>query len=476
MENKPVIVVTIPSFTVSIAPAGASFKDFEKTAADAGRAIGQAILVEMLKQADEWHRDNRAEGLENLGKRAKYLMTLVGDIRYHRRLYRREGKLVYLLDEKLGLKKNERVSDERGKAESVLAFTSSSYRKAQELSEEQFGKSHSHEGLRQAVISEGQAIKQQEDRLAKQIMADGIKQKAPGAQYPVAYVESDGTMIHLQNENTRLGEIKLGIGYHGFEPRYKSGCGKGKQLKDKFVYADVRNGRSFMENLSLFCEERLSLSRAEHLIVGGDGAGWVTINSEDCFPGAVYELSRYHLRKGLKTALGHNPALEQKVRELLNQDQFEKALTMINSEKRISRHKADELEDLRRYLFNNRNWINGVKHLKQRLPKEEKHLIGHTGAMEGNIDKVLANRFKKRGYRWSWRGCESLVKVGIRYLNGNTWPDQTPSAESAARPVISEITISKKDRPAYELPVLSGPHQGREWVKQLRHLIQGQIN
>jgi hypothetical protein len=51
------------------------------------------------------------------------MTTLLGDITFYKRLYReRSGKWKYLLDEKLGIKKNQRISELGEKAEGYLAF------------------------------------------------------------------------------------------------------------------------------------------------------------------------------------------------------------------------------------------------------------------------------------------------------------------------------------------------------------------
>lgn len=39
------------------------------------------------------------------------------------------------------------------------------------------------------------------------------------------------------------------------------------------------------------------------------------------------------------------------------------------------------------------------------------------GAIEGNIDKILANRSKKRGMSWSKAGALYLAKIGQKIIN-----------------------------------------------------------
>ena len=82
-------------------------------------------------------------------------------------------------------------------------------------------------------------------------------------------------------------------------------------------------------------------------------------------------------------------------------------------------HKKD-LEGLIHYIYSNQEGLNAVDRLRgQGLPVED------LGAIEGNIDKSLANRFKKRGMRWSIPGALSLAKVGQMIVNqewGSWWP------------------------------------------------------
>jgi len=78
--------------------------------------------------------------LSNQGKRLRYMTTLLGDITFYKRLYReRSGKWMYLLDEKLGIKKNQRISELCEKAEGYLAFISGSYRNSEDLSQRFYG-------------------------------------------------------------------------------------------------------------------------------------------------------------------------------------------------------------------------------------------------------------------------------------------------------------------------------------------------
>jgi len=97
------------------------------------------------------------------------------------------------------------------------------------------------------------------------------------------------------------------------------------------------------------------------------------------------------------------------------------------------------------------------------------------GAIEGNIDKILANRFAKRGMSWSSSEALNLAKIGQLIINDD-WDDFWPSEEEAILKKIDskkEYHFPKEDKydRSYSLPVLVGPHQDRNWVKQLKGLI-----
>ena len=146
------------------------------------------------------------------------------------------------------------------------------------------------------------------------------------------------------------------------------------------------------------------------------------------------------------------------------------ALLLLEEEKNKNSQKEDELTELMTYITNNAEGINAIDRLKEKgLP------VDTLGAIEGNIDKILANRFKKRGMSWSPSGALNLAKVGQLIIN-NDWDDFWPAE---LEPVPKQIELKEENHlpqgnkydKQYSLPVLVGPHQDRNWVKQLKELI-----
>ncbi|GAG99745.1 unnamed protein product, partial [marine sediment metagenome] len=163
------------------------------------------------------------------------------------------GKWKHLLDEKLGIKKNQRISELCEKADGYLAFISGSYRNSEDLSQRFYGDSRSFESIRQGVIRQGKKILKEEKDQIDQELIRALRQKedelTKETDSQIIYLEVDGTNIHLQHEEKTRGELKLAIISKGKERRYRTVKGEAKRLQDKFTYAGLTSGDEFMSNL-----------------------------------------------------------------------------------------------------------------------------------------------------------------------------------------------------------------------------------
>jgi hypothetical protein len=166
--------------------------------------------------------------------------------------------------------------------------------------------------------------------------------------------------------------------------------------------------------------------------------------------------------------------VQKEIRGLLKEEQIDKALKELQYERNLRPEYQKDIEGLMHYIYDNQEGLNAVDRLREQgLPVED------LGAVEGNIDKTLANRFKKRGMRWSIPRALSLAKVGEKTVN-NEWDswwfkesDQI-GIKSDLEKIVS-LNFDKDSNDKYEhtyyLPVLSGPHQDRPWVRSLKRLI-----
>ena len=166
--------------------------------------------------------------------------------------------------------------------------------------------------------------------------------------------------------------------------------------------------------------------------------------------------------------------MQKEIRNLLKEGEIDKTLKELRQEKSLKPEHQKDIEGLMHYICYNQEGVNAVDRLKkQGIPVED------LGAVEGNIDKTLANRFKKRGMRWSIPGALSLAKVGQMIVNNewdSWWPKKAdPIGLKSELEKVASLDFDKdcndKYDHTYSLPVLSGPHQDRPWVKSLKRLV-----
>jgi hypothetical protein len=99
--------------------------------------------------------------------------------------------------------------------------------------------------------------------------------------------------------------------------------------------------------------------------------------------------------------------------------------------------------------------------------------------MESNIDKLIANRLKKRGMSWTIKGAQRMSRlISLRKMGKlHSWithkdkVDTQPPKEGIRKKTPSP---GKDDGEWLKvgLPALHGPHQNRPWAQILRALTR----
>jgi hypothetical protein len=465
------ITITFPEVKVKIPIKDLTFDILENMLFETLQNIACKVFEKAITDIDDYLRHKRERGkLKNTGKREKYFLTRFGDLLYARTRYKdKQGKTHYLLDEALSISKNQRISLCRARIEYFLASLSS-YREVVKQAQLLLGNFHSHESIRRGVIKEAKLIMENQEKKLKQIENLNYPDKEAPA---TAYLEADATYITLQKKGQEKGgrlEVKVGVGYSGKEARYSTG--KSKRLTEKFTF--IGTGKDFMKKLSLLAEERFSLSKVKKVIFGGDGDSWITSGIKDYFSSATYILDLYHLCKKLKESLSRRKEEQKVIKDLLLSNQIDQGLSVIDHLIRnpYDLKEKDNLVKLYTYISRNRQGISNQFTLKDQE-------IGRAGAIESNVNKAIAARFKKRGMSWSIPGALALLKIKETILNGewdNWWeterernikvgkfkpplPASYFNQETETSPLI-QVTI----------PALSGPDQGKPWVGVLRKL------
>jgi len=431
--------------------------------------FAQTLAKDILEELDNELMQERDDGMKVTGFKEHWLTTIFGDIRIRRRLYRgKDGDYRFLLDEKMGLEKGSHVSPGIKKL-AVLASTRYTFREVEQNIKAVFPWGISHTTVHNLAGKVADSYTAEEEKEVNALFEDGVIPESKDKALSYLMVEADGVSVALQREKERRVEIKVGIAHEGWQKiskeRYK--------LKEKSVYSGIMSGDRFWQGFSLTLAKKYDLSQIGKVIVGGDGAPWVKRGAE--LLGGLYELDRFHLKRALHQGLDNNPLVAEVYQACVigEIDKVERLLT--EAQERAAGDKAKEIMKLRGYLMEN---CYGLR--DYRLEVDGDGLRG-LGAIEGNVDKLIADRMKKRGMSWTRRGADRMARlISLKEMGElNAWincqgkPQCTPVKE---RIIPVQGQYQGKDDAAWlnaRLPALHGPHSDRPWAQVLRALAHG---
>jgi len=477
VEFKPV-KLKIPTENLTL-------EALEEAIFDIRQEIGKTAFVNALKEYDEVLREQRPRGkLKNIRKKTKYLQTRIGDIQYSRTLYKEKAtnKPRYLLDEALKIDKNQRMSLKMMQLMGMLASTSP-YREVEESLSKLLGISWSHEAVRQNVIREGKRIERREKEEHEQVK--NLDYEIPQDMPETVYNEVDATYIRKQNKGRKRGrkkrhlEVKAGIGYAGKEPRYDKGKRKAKKLSRKVIYTDIRAKRhEFLDRFSCLSEKVFGTSLVKKSYLGGDGDNWIREGKKEHFGNSEYLLCPFHLFRNLRRALPGKKQIHNKLKKLFESNKIDKVLSRLKRIIRMIRNRKlkKKISEFYVYVKNNRQGIEAS--IRIRMDK----VTESAGAIEPNIDKVIAHRFKGRGMSWSEDGAQALLKIRQTIINGqwdNWWyKERDKKIEIKAifkEPLTAKEMTKKREIVPFieaELPCYRGPDHSKPWVGVLHELCR----
>ena len=209
--------------------------------------------------------------------------------------------------------------------------------------------------------------------------------------------------------------------------------------------------------------------------MGGDGAFWVKEGAK--LLGGLYELDRFHLKRALHQGLANDPLVAEVYQACIRGEITKVDRLLIEAQEKADDDKAKEIMRLRGYLTEN---CYGLR--DYRLEMDGDGLRG-LGAIEGNVDKLIADRMKKRGMSWTKRGANRMARlINLRERgNLNTWvkyQNRTQHIPSRERTMLKEDQYQDRDNAAWlsaGLPALHGPHSNRPWARVLWALAHGDM-
>ena len=434
---------------------------------------GRKWFKSILETIDELISKQRDRELEIEHRREVWYQTCLGAVKVERREYREShGRNRCLLDEVMGMEKYRHMT--RSVQELALDMASKMpYRRAAEVLRKTSGIFLAHQTIWRMVAQIADPCLKQAERELKWFMKTGEIPEGEGKEAAHLLIEADGVMVSLQREKQRKAEVKVGIAYEGWEK-----VGKDRyRTVNKTSFAAITGRDSFWAAMSLRIHQAYNLAKRGEVIIGGDGAAWVREGAS--YMNGRFQLDRYHLNRELCTALGHDNETKHRVKQACYAGEVETGLKIL-ADLRHSKNgeQAQRLAHAYHYLADNRA---GLEDYRLKLGKEG---LRRTGAMEGNVDKLIARRMKNQGMSWTIQGLRRLLYIRFLVLEGKLGQCLQKQGKPAVelkltrRKVGKLVTrLSSQEPDAWikaGLPALQGPHSSHPWALALKSLTETQ--
>lgn len=405
------------------------FNDLEKKIFKFVCSFGCLILKLMLEAYDRKLMNARdPKKYRHKGLRRNTIKTIMGEVEYRRVMYEMEEngikKTVYLLDEKLHINTEGKVSENLiEKAVEIVPITDS-YRKAETVIKETTNATLSFEAIRTIIIKVGDKItrKEKEERklLDKKQLVAGLKE------ITALFEEADGIWINLQGkdrqkrlekqkekcekENKEFNpkmkvktELKLHVMYEGWKKddsrhtlvnkQYIAGIMKPKEIKK------LRDARVYQE----YKEESIKMR-----VTNGDGAKWTKgITAE----GGFYQKDQFHIMQEIVRDVPKE--YRNIIKELINTKQYDKiqaAIEGLKYEVGGEYKEVKKLNKLQSYLSS------GLARYQDEVevPKAPEGIeYRNMGTQESQIFSKLKKRFCSGRKAFSEHGANALAKVCV---------------------------------------------------------------
>lgn len=450
------------------------FNNLEKKIFKFVCSFGCLILKLMLEAYDRKLMNTRdSKKYRHKGLRKNTIKTIMGEVEYRRVMYEVEEngikKTVYLLDEKMHINVEGKVSENLVEKVVEIVPITDSYRKAETVMDETTNMPLSFEKIREIVIKIGDKIskKEKEERklLDKEQLVAGLKQ------ITALFEEADGLWINLQGkdrekrleknkekckkENKEFNpkmkiktELKLHVMYEGWKKddarhslvnkQYIAGIMKPKEIKE------IRDARVY---------QQYDVKNIKMRVTNGDGAKWtkgITVE------GGFYQKDQFHI---MQEIIRDVPKEYRKIFvELINTKQYEKiqaAIDGLKYELGGEYTAVKKLDKLKSYLSNDLARYQDVVEVPE-APKGIEYR--NMGTQESQIFSKLEKRFCSGRKAFSEHGANALAKVCVLNEKFSLEDIETPiqidtSVEEWIEEIEQQVKTNKKRRFAKEKEV-----------------------
>lgn len=274
-----------------------------------------------------------------------------------------------------------------------------------------------HRSLHRWIQKAGAQIVTAEDELQQAVFSHGALPPQDDRQREIILTEVDGTFLRAQREDSPKFEVRLGVLTTGKSLVSPSAKNRRYRLQERLCYAGVETAQDFGERLFLKAEAHLGLSRAQHLLLVGDGADWIEALAGHDRWRATYQIDWWHLAQAFQRTFPEHPKIVHKLKQALYRGQAHQIIPIVRLAQLNHIGDPDRVASLLGYLHTNRTGFYGARSLRPLLSAQARLVcVDGSGAVEKHIDLAICRRFKGQGMRWTRAGANRLLKLRVQEL------------------------------------------------------------
>ena len=377
------------------------FYSLEKAVKTSTEAFAADFLGKVLTDMDEKIcQSSWREGRYNIQRKdTRKLISSVGDISFGCTYFRNAsgGGYTHLLEDVIGLSKNERFTEEAEAVVLTEALKTSYQEAAGALPSKQkitkttvMNKVHS---IAEEVPYEAPEEKKKADYLFVEADEDHIAEQHGDAKEPKENKSFISKLVYVY-------ECK----------REVKGSVARKELVNKFYFSGLYPGRDGNEklwkNVQDYIDKTYDADVLKRVFVSGDGAGWIK-SGADCLDKALFCADKFHLMKYINQAAAQLPDEKDSVKKEL--------WHVLNSKKPKAKERFAEYTDgmiqcaknpekvelLRTYVLG--NWAAVRRTLRNKF-------VNGCSA-ESHVSHVLSDRMSSRPMGWSQTGADRMSRL-----------------------------------------------------------------
>jgi hypothetical protein len=427
--------------------------------------LSQQVLKGAVEVIDAQIAANVPAGWRNVGTEERWMVSSLGAIRYKRRVYLDEQrKRRKPVDELLGLERYERMSIRVKEMGSSMA-SMGTYRMAAGQLSWMIKTPVSHSAVQRMAWGIGNRIADGEEAERRRIFDSGGQVEAGKIKAEVLYGESDGVWVHLQREKRKSTEVRVAILSTG---RKQVGKDRYRLENKRCLTAIGLNSEMWQEQIVREAHLAYDLRQTKILICGGDGNQWVRHSFDRMELPQQFVLDRFHLLRAARRAY-QDRAEARRIVIRLRQEGFDAVKPEMQQHiQHAEVGKQKLLIEFYLYVHNHRD---GLLDLKFRDCSHPACL----GAIEGNVDKLVVHRIKGRGCSWRLPGLRAMLALcrNKELLLFHAYHYIPLTLPNKSRHQIQFIKVDHADAVCKSMPVFSGPHQNKPWVKSLSWHVRG---